>query len=87
MTTHETNASLVPLRDMGRLRAFLLKIFGPADSWDNPLIGTRFDPQVRQHRDQADQAARRAHRTERRLSRAGRGVDRTQAPHHYLPDE
>jgi hypothetical protein len=39
------------LAPIGRWRGTLLRIWGPADSWDNPLVGTRYDPVVRIQRD------------------------------------
>lgn len=40
-------------RPISPVRAALLRIWGPADSWDNPLTGTRYDPALaaeRQHK-------------------------------------
>jgi hypothetical protein len=37
-------------------------IWGPAQSWDNPLMGTLFDPVVKQHRELARREARRERR-------------------------
>jgi hypothetical protein len=42
------------LKPIGRLEGTLLRIWGPADSWDNPLVGTKYDPALqakRQHED------------------------------------
>lgn len=35
---------------INRFRAMLLRIWGPADGWDNPLVGTKFDPALRTQR-------------------------------------
>ena len=37
-------------RPMHPMRAALLRIWGPADSWDNPLTGTKYDPALRAQR-------------------------------------
>jgi len=69
-------------------RALLLWICGPAESWDNPLMGTRYDPRIRQHRDQARHAERRARHLQRRRAREQRGLARAENPsEHYTPDE
>jgi hypothetical protein len=47
------------LRHINPIRARLLMVFGPADSWDNPLCGTKYDPLVRQHREHQRRAERR----------------------------
>jgi hypothetical protein len=55
----DSEDQLVPI---SRLRAWALMLWGPANSWDNPLCGTRYDPVLREHRDQARRDARRAYR-------------------------
>ena len=72
------------LRPIGWLRAHALMIWGPAQSWDNPLMGTRYDPVLRQAQGRARRGrreARREHRAQRRLDRARIGDE------HYTPDE
>jgi hypothetical protein len=56
----------------------LLKILGPADGWDNPLVGTQYDPVARQkieterqHERWGRQDARRHGHPELRHSRLG----------------
>jgi hypothetical protein len=58
------------------IKGQLLKILGPADGWDNPLVGTQYDPVVRQkietkrqHKRWARHEARRDAHAERRHSR------------------
>jgi hypothetical protein len=71
----------------------LLKILGPADGWDNPLVGTQYDPVVlqkietkRQHARWARHEARRDAHTERRHSHP-EDRDAQQEPHdHSTPD-
>jgi hypothetical protein len=76
------------LRPMSSGRALLLKIWGPAESWDNPLMGTRFDPVVRQHRDQARRAEHEARREQRRQVHDEHRRARAYGPsEHYTPDE
>ena len=36
------------LEHINPIKGQLLKILGPADGWDNPLVGTQYDPVVRQ---------------------------------------
>ncbi len=70
------------------IRAHALMIWGPAQSWDNPLMGTRFDPVWRQRRDQARRAARQARREAQRERREQRRLERARiGDEHYLPDE
>ena len=47
------------------VKATLLRIWGPADSWDNPLSGTRYDPALQPDR-QHDNLEMRQARWERR---------------------
>jgi hypothetical protein len=76
------------LRPISWLRAHALMIWGPAQSWDNPLVGTRFDPVLKQRREQARREQRRARRQARRERREQRRVDRARIPdEHYAPDE
>jgi hypothetical protein len=53
------------LRPINPFRAMLLKVWGPADSWDNPLTGTKYDPVLKQRRQHEDLEFRR-HRWEER---------------------
>jgi hypothetical protein len=57
---------LIPI---SRLRAWGLLMFGPADCWDHPLTGTRYDPAVRQRADQARRAVKREVRAAKLRSR------------------
>ncbi len=47
-------------------------VWGPANSWDNPLCGTRYDPVLRQHMHQARRDARRADRAAKNRDRGER---------------
>ena len=84
MGKREERISDTELRPISWFRAHALMIWGPAQSWDNPLMGTRYDPVLRQHQGQARRArreARREGREQRRLDRARIGDE------HYTPDE
>lgn len=66
-------------RPIGAVHATLLRMLGPADSWDNPLVGTRYDPRVsvqRRHEQLEHRRAvwdgRRARWEQWRLGRHGR---------------
>jgi hypothetical protein len=88
MRTREKHTDDQPLRPMSRGRALLFKIWGPAESWDNPLMGTRFDPRVKQRRAEQRHADRDAHRAERRRARAEQRAARAEEPaEHFTPDE
>ena len=50
---------------MSPVRAALLRVWGPADSWDNPLAGTKYDP-IRQAQRQHDSLEHRRQRWEQR---------------------
>ena len=52
-------------REINPVRAALLRIWGPAESWDNPLTGTKYDPALRATR-QHESLERRRERWERR---------------------
>jgi hypothetical protein len=87
MNTRERQPSDEGLREISAIRAWLLRIWGPANSWDNPLTGTRYDPVVRRHREEqqraertARRAARRRTHQERQFAAAHHGDD------HYTPD-
>ena len=78
------------LKPIGRVQGTLLRIWGPADSHDNPLVGTRYDP-VRQAQRQHEDLEYRRQRWEQRKQRwdqrlHGRSpAERPPAPEH--PDE
>ena len=68
------------LEHINPIKGQLLKIFGPADGRGNPLVGTQYDPVVRQkieterqHERWARQDARRHGHPELRHSRLGGG--------------
>jgi hypothetical protein len=84
MSKRDERISETELRPISWLRAHALMIWGPAQSWDNPLMGTRYDPVRRQHQDRA----RRAYREARREGREQRRLDRAYiGDEHYTPDE
>jgi hypothetical protein len=78
------------LKPISRLQGTLLRIWGPADSHDNPLVGTKYDP-VRQVQRQHDDLEYRRHRSEERKQRRDLRLhglppsERPCAPEH--PDE
>ena len=84
MSKRDERTSDRELRPIGWVRAHALMIWGPAQSWDNPLMGTRYDPVLRQ-----DQLrARRARREARREGREQRRLDRARiGDEHCTPDE
>lgn len=55
-------------REMSRIQAMGLRMWGPADSHDNPLYGTKYDPILRQQR-QHESLVYRRERWERRKAR------------------
>jgi hypothetical protein len=88
MRTREKHTPEPGLRQISPVRAWLLKIWGPAESWDNPLVGTRYDPIVKQHHDQIRRAEHQARRAQQRRARAERRRSRAyEASEHYTPDE
>jgi hypothetical protein len=40
---HRTSMNGEGLKPISRVRGVLLQVWGPADSWDSPLAGTRYD--------------------------------------------
>lgn len=78
------------LKPIGRVQGTLLRIWGPSDSWDNPLVGTRYDPALRNKR-QHDDLEHRRQRWQQRKQRWDERLhghpasDRQPAPEH--PDE
>jgi len=57
---------------VNRVKAWALMIWGPADSWDNPLCGTRYDPVVRQLVEHDRWVAREQRRDVRKAAHAPR---------------
>jgi len=51
---------------IGRVQAALLRVWGPADSWDNPLAGTKYDPVHQAERQHASLEHRRERWEERK---------------------
>lgn len=90
MQLHRKSSNDEGLKPIGRLRGILLRIWGPADSWDNPLVGTRYDPALRNKRQHDDLELRRQ-RWDQRKQRWDQRLhgptasDRPAAPEH--PDE
>jgi hypothetical protein len=93
-TGHEHKRPLEPgLEHINPIKAQLLKIFGPADGLGNPLVGTQYDPVVRQkieterqHERWARQDARRHGHPELRHSRLGGGGAQPESHDHSTPD-
>ncbi len=48
-----------PLLHLGRLHAFALALFGPPDTPGHPYTGTKYDPRLKQLREQQRRTARR----------------------------
>ena len=88
MKMRDKTANEQRLRYINPIRAWLLEIYGPADSWDNPLVGTKYDPVVKQRRDLEHRAERRAHHEQHRHGRGERGVtDAPANPDHNTSDQ
>jgi hypothetical protein len=88
MRTREIHAAQSQWRSIGRGRAWLLKIWGPAESWDHPLVGTQYDPTVRQRRAQVRRAERRPARPDSgRAREEQRRVREGEPADQYTPDE
>ena len=93
-TGHKHKRPLEPgLEHINPIKGQLLKIFGPADGWDNPLVGTQYDPVVRQkieterqHERWARQDARRHSHPELRHSHLGGGAAQPESHDHSTPD-
>ena len=60
------------LEHINPLKALLVKIFGPAEGRGNPLVGTQYDPVVRQRIETERRHERWARQEERRLANAER---------------
>ena len=60
------------LEHINPIKAMLVKILGPADGRGNPLVGTQYDPIVRQKIDTERRHERWARQDERRHARAER---------------
>jgi hypothetical protein len=88
MTERDRPIPDTELRPINWMRARALMIWGPGESWDNPLMGTRFDPTVRQRRDQARRAARHSRHEHRDELREQHRLDRARlSDEHCTPDE
>jgi hypothetical protein len=85
MKTRETRHPDEGVRHINPIRARLLQIWGPAESWDNPLMGTRYDPNLRRRRDARRRHEREARHEERR--NAKRATRAEGASEHYTPDD
>jgi hypothetical protein len=72
VSTRAENAAEHRLRHINVVRARLLQVFGPADSWDSPLTDTKYDPVVRQHQWQERRKTKHAGRLR---TRAGRSLE------------
>lgn len=67
MTAMTYPQHLSPTKSISPVRAFLIRAFGPADSWDNPLVGTKYDSRLAEHRQRVAVARRRARASSRGL--------------------
>jgi hypothetical protein len=65
MKLHRKPADDREFLQISRVRAALLRVWGPADSWDSPLAGTKYDP-VHQAERQHESLERRRQRWEER---------------------
>ena len=81
------------LEHINPIKGQLLKIFGPADGRGNPLVGTQYDPVIRQkieterrHERWARHEARRHTRAERRHPHPDGGGAQPETQEHSTPD-
>ena len=74
------------LQHINPVRAQLLKVFGPAEGWDNPLVGTQYDPAVRQKIEIERRHEREARREEHRRARAEGRAGHREPDEHFTPD-
>jgi hypothetical protein len=81
------------LEHINPIKAQLLKIFGPADGLGNPLVGTQYDPVVRQkieterrHERWARQEERRHAHAERRYAHSEGSAAQPETQEHSTPD-
>ena len=74
------------LQHINPVRARLLKIFGPAEGWDNPLVGTQYDPAIRQKIEVERRHERQARREEHRRARAEGHAAHPEPAEHSTPD-
>lgn len=65
--TGSATALRAPYRNIHPVHALFLRLLGPADCWDSPLIGTKYDPyyQTLRHRQQVQRRRERALRRSR----------------------
>jgi hypothetical protein len=75
------------VRHINPVRAHLLQVFGPADSWDSPLVGTKYDPVIRQHRQHEQQVAKEARKAKRERQHERHRADAEPETDHHTPDE
>jgi hypothetical protein len=59
-------------RYINPFQAALLRVWGPAESWDNPLTGTKYDPLLRARRQHASLEMRQARWQRRKEHWSGR---------------
>jgi hypothetical protein len=93
-TGHKHKRPMEPgLEHINPIKGQLLKILGPADGWDNPLVGTQYDPVVRQnieterhHERWARQDARRHGHPELRHPHLGGGGAQPESHDHSTPN-
>jgi hypothetical protein len=75
------------VRHINPVQARLLQLLGPADSWDNPLAGTKYDPATRQHEQQDRRHAKQARKAQRRYEHEQHRMDNGTKSEHHTPDE
>ena len=92
-TGHEHKRPLEQgLEHINPIKAQLLKIFGPADGRGNPLVGTQYDPVVRQKIETERRHERWARQDARHHGQPGvrhphlEGEGRQPEPHEHTPD-
>jgi hypothetical protein len=76
------------VRHINPVQARLLQLLGPADSWDSPLAGTKYDPATRQHEQLERRQAKQARKARRRHEHEVHRMENNAAESdHHTPDE
>ena len=86
MRTHPNDPPEGDLRHINPLRARLLMIWGPAAGWDNPLVGTQYDPAIRQKIETERRHERQIRREERHRAHLERRASHLEPQEHCTPD-
>jgi hypothetical protein len=90
LVIHHEDAAQAPLeedlRHINPVRARLLMIWGPAEGWGNPLVGTQYDPVIRQKIEIERRHERQTRREERHRAHLVRRATHPEREEHCTPD-